>query len=98
MKDDISANKYLKKDTVQAMANLLNPNLSFNSANRYTLLQNELESPNRSVYNQTEISIEESMRQSPSHQDVGNLTSEMINQPKSYVDEQAVYVFDIPRY
>lgn len=96
MKDDLTENKDLKKDAVQAMTALLNQGISIsNSASsgpaRYTRLQNELESPNRMVYNQTEISIDECLNQNANHQDIGNLTSDMIsNHPQNYVDEQAV--------
>ncbi|XP_074594075.1 syntaxin 6 isoform X2 [Brevipalpus obovatus] len=91
MKDDLTENKDLKKDAVQAMTALL----ATSGPARYTRLQNELESPNRMVYNQTEISIDECLNQNANHQDIGNLTSDMIsNHPQNYVDEQAVMLED----
>ncbi|XP_015792306.1 syntaxin-6 [Tetranychus urticae] len=98
MKDDINENKNGSKDAVKAMAALLNPNLNLSNTapgdggTRYTRLQNEIESPTRKVYNQTEIPIEES--QPLSHQlqqEHGNMViNELASNRIENANEQAV--------
>lgn len=95
IREDIAEHKSSNKETVKAVAALLNSNLNFGNsgsgATKYSRLENDFY--NNRVYNETVVKIDEnqSLNQTPLKKNLQNdATSNAVG--TNYAEEQAVYV------